>query len=103
MSWRLNEDEISFSKEDYGPCSSCFEWLRITIIARHQQNCPARDKDSETLTKGNILVQSNILSGRISGNPSKSLTEEVLPILKRDEIGNLASDDSLIVRWEMII
>ncbi|XP_041464862.1 uncharacterized protein LOC121415637 [Lytechinus variegatus] len=41
LSRRLNEDETSFAKEDYGPCPSCFEWLRITIIARHQQNCPA--------------------------------------------------------------
>ena len=97
LSRRLNEHEISFSKEDYGPCPSCFEWLRITVIARHQKACPAREENSETLSKGRLLLQSNIISGRISGNPSKSLTEEVLPIMKCDEIGNLAREDPLNV------
>ncbi|XP_063965463.1 uncharacterized protein LOC135156624 [Lytechinus pictus] len=95
LSRRMNESP--FTKEDYGPCPSCLEWLKCSVISRHQRSCPAKQNNSQFLTKGSLLLQSNIISGRISGNPSLTLKKEVLPMMKHDQVGKVVREDALII------
>ncbi len=82
--------------EDYGPCPNCKEWLRLTIIKRHQATCPANDVSCR-MSSGCLLVQSNMISGRLCTEASKALTDEVFIIIKQDDIGKAACTDPLIV------
>ncbi len=86
-----------FNVEAYGPCPRCFEWLRLTTIKRHQHSCPAA---VAKMTKGELLVQSDIISGRLKAKTSKSILKEVFPIMREDKIGTTAKEDSLIVALE---
>ncbi len=84
-----------FSIKDYGPCPGCLEWLRLTMLRRHQQNCPS--STNVPLTIGDLMVQSNVISGRIECNPSTKMLAEVYPTMKSDHIGDVAKSDGLIV------
>ena len=79
----------------YGPCPRCLEWLRLTVLKRHQKKCPGGS--NVPLTIGDLMVQSSVISGRIDGNPSQQLLTEVYPIMKKDRIGTVAREDPLIV------
>ena len=36
-------DKGHFSVKQYGPCHSCFQWLKLRMIPRHQGSCPFRE------------------------------------------------------------
>ena len=80
---------------DYGPCPGCMEWLRTTIIPCHNRSCPSKGNKAAT-TRGGLLLQSNIISGRVSGSASQVLIKEVYPIMQSDKVGRLAQTDPLI-------
>lgn len=86
--------EETFDIKKYGPCPACLEWLRLTVMARHQFACPASNK---RLSKGELLVQSDIISGRLTTNPSQSVLNQVFPIMKQDDLSKTAKQDSLII------
>ena len=88
--------EGSFCVEDYGPCPCCLEWLRKTMPLRHQKSCVGNRKDN--LTQGDLLLQSDVISGRITESPSTKLLSEVYPIMLNDNIGKTARNDDLIIR-----
>ena len=90
---RPNNDKLHIY--DYGPCAHCFEWLKITTIARHQKWCPAEGKKHET--KGVLITQCSILAGRINHQASEQLVKEVFPRMVNDDIGRIAKTDPLIV------
>lgn len=95
-----NTEDASFNCLDYGPCPICLEWLRTSVIVRHNKSCPGKNHDaskSAQCTKGALLLQSNIMSGRLSGNPSQGLLKEVYPIMQIDKVGRLAQEDPLII------
>ncbi len=85
-----------FDVTNYGPCPGCLEWLRLSIIKRHQYCCPASTAPARK-SKGELLVQSDVISGRIKSSASKLLTKEVLPIMREDKIGLEAKNDDLII------
>ena len=103
LSRRIGTEEARFNCMDYGPCPHCFEWLRITIIPRHSKSCPGKSNDNSkaacatTNTKGALLVQSNIISGRVSDCASQLLIKEVFPIMTNDKVSLLAQEDPLII------
>jgi hypothetical protein len=95
-----------FNFEDYGPCPSCLEWIKIEAFSKkHQNNCAGRRKDpdvsskkaNQKLTKGEAITQSAVLVGLVSEKASKSLVKEVYPIMTRDELTAMAKGDPLIV------
>ena len=85
----------TFVLADYGPCPKCFEWIRRSVMGRHQKVCPCTSDKLQA--KGALLTQSDVISGRINEKASSLLTNEVFTILKSDEIGNIARNDALIV------
>ncbi|PIK43780.1 hypothetical protein BSL78_19344 [Apostichopus japonicus] len=48
-------------------------------------------------TKGNLIIQSAIIAGRLTGEASSNIVKEVFPIMRNDAIGKLAMTDPLIV------
>ena len=87
----------NFNLAEYGPCPNCYEWLRLSIIDRHQSGCPAASGNITPTSKGSLLIQSDVLSGRISEDASKTLINEVYPIMQMDKIGMEARNDVLII------
>lgn len=85
----------SFCIDDYTPCPNCLEWIRISVLKRHQPHCPART--DFTVSKGSLIIQSKIITGKIDGNASKSLVGEVFPIMIEDGVGKVAKTDPLII------
>lgn len=92
-----DNQEHSFSTAQYGPCPHCFEWLKLQVIPRHQSNCPAKTEIPTHQTKGNLLIQSSILSERVPEGASATMLKEVYPVMRTDTIGKLARSDTLIV------
>ena len=82
--------------EEYGPRLNCKEWLRLTIIKCHQATCPANDVSCR-MSSGCLLVQSNMISGRLRTEASKALVDKVFSIMRQDDIGQAACTDPLIV------
>lgn len=89
--------EERFTISDYGPCPNCLEWLKLTVITRHQSTCVAKDKSGAHMTKGNLLMQSSVISGRVSAKASETMLKEVFPAMRCDEIGLTAQKDPLII------
>lgn len=87
--------EGEFDVRKFGPCPHCEEWLKLSIIDRHQKKCPASADRSES--KGVLLTESAVLAGRISSKASKALTKEVFSVMNHDNIGMLAREDPLII------
>lgn len=92
---RQNETQGRFSISEYGPCPSCLEWLKLDIIPRH--HCPERIEKLAHQTKANLLMQSAMLSGRFNVEASKMMKVEVFPVMRLDEIGQVARSDNLVV------
>lgn len=87
----------SFSIDEYGPCPGCMEWLKLTVIHRHQSTCVAHAKDGTHMTKGNLLLQSAVISGRVKCEAGGTLLKEVFSIMRDDPIGKVAKEDALII------
>ena len=86
----------SVKLEDYGPCPGCFQWLKLDkTMYNHQKVCPSKIHDKHS--KGELRMKSLIISGRQQSKASKSLINEVFPIMTNDEISAIAQNDVLIV------
>ncbi|KAJ8018205.1 hypothetical protein HOLleu_43939 [Holothuria leucospilota] len=92
-----DENQESFSIKEYGPCPMCFEWLKLSVIARHQGKCPANKERPTHQTKGHLLIQSSVIAGKLHAKASEKMLKEVYPIMRNDAIGLLARSDSLII------
>jgi hypothetical protein len=90
---RIADDD--FDMEAYTPCPNCLEWIRCSTIKRHQPFCPA--KADFSVSKGSLIIQSKILTGKICDTASNALVNEVFPIMQEDKVGTVAKSDLLIV------
>jgi len=84
----------------YGPCPSCFAWLRLDkTLFKHQKTCPAVIIGNETANAsyGELRVRSLGVAGKLSRHASRALTVEVFPIMKHDDISCTAQNDPLIL------
>ncbi|XP_062612913.1 uncharacterized protein LOC134274668 [Saccostrea cucullata] len=88
-----------FNMEKYGPCPNCKEWIVLSsCITKHNKVCPAFLKtESPKSTKGIIIIQSKIMTGKIAQEASSTLKKEVFPIMRQDNITKTAVADPLIV------
>ena len=86
---------ISFTSEDYGPCPKCREWMLKETISRHQPKC--KSGDNTKTSKKNLVLQSQIISGRFNSSASSLLQKEVFSIMASDTITRVAQSDPLIV------
>ena len=85
----------TFQSQNYGPCPKCREWMMKNSIHRHQVKC--KSPDQTKVSKKNLLLQSNILSGRFKSTASKLLCDEVFSSMTNDDISEIAKNDLLIV------
>ena len=88
--------DTSMDISEYGPCPHCEEWLKLTILKRHQACCPALDGGKKE-SKGVLLTQSAVMTGKLSHKASPALIKNVLSIMMHDEIGSVARSDPLII------
>ena len=63
-------------------------------IKQHYRSCT--DKKI-LITKGQLVIQSQVLAGVINSKPSKLMLEEVFPRMLLDEVSEVAKNDHLIV------
>ncbi|XP_063403047.1 centromere protein F-like [Mytilus trossulus] len=85
-----------FVLNEYGPCPNCYEWMILNIsITNHQKTCPA--KTQHDYHKGSTMVQVGILTGKVQYKGSHRLLKEVFPIMKKDDITDVAIKDPLIL------
>ncbi|XP_078310283.1 uncharacterized protein LOC111116385 isoform X1 [Crassostrea virginica] len=92
LSRRRNSN--TFDVRDYGPCPYCEEWIVLQNITKHMTTCPSQEKSSAT--KGSSIIQSKIMTGKISSSASTKLRTEVFPSMIRDNITEIAQGDHLI-------
>jgi hypothetical protein len=84
--------------ENYGPCPGCLHWLHLDIaICKHQKTCPAIEDFNSFASKGELLIQSLYISGRLQSKASTALTNDVFPVMIDDGITKTAQTDPLIV------
>ena len=93
----LKENEECFDLDDYGPCPCCFGWILKKNLKRHNTNCAAKDVDFQSDSLTYLVVQSDILAGRVSTKASKMLVNEVYTTMINDETSQVAKADELIV------
>ena len=93
----------SLDTDDYGPCPCCFQWMKLdATMYKHQTICPAKllkgnDKMEAVMSKNILHMKSLYIAGRVSTIDSRKLIEEVLPIMTRDNITEVAQTDPIIV------
>jgi len=82
----------------YGPCVQCREWMLKSTLKRHQSKCIAqRAVEVSPLTKRNLVMQSDILSGHLKTTASSFLQKEVFAIMTPDTISDIEQRDLPIV------
>jgi len=87
-----------FKVTDYAPCPKCEEWIILEkSITYHQKSCPASQSSNEVFHKGATILTVSVLAGKINLKGSKILQKEVIPCMKRDDVGKIAIHDDLIV------
>ena len=80
---------------DFGPCPLCRDWVRLDNIKKHNEKC--KDSDKRRMTKRELLLHSDIISGRITGKASTLLQKEVISTMRNDDITKVAQADPVIV------
>ena len=93
---RRNPKEKSFDVKEYGPCPTCFLWIKNKDMKRHTKvRCIAVTKSDPKETPTNPTIQSRILKGEgFCG--SKLLQREVYPSMSGDRESLVAQKDELI-------
>jgi hypothetical protein len=86
-----------FDVATFGPCPNCLKWIKLKVMKRHQPKCPGRQRYSSSDSRQTLILQSNVLSGRLCEHASTALKNEVFTILRPDEVGRIAQNDPLIV------
>lgn len=72
--------------------------LKLQVIPRQQSNYPTKTEIPTHQTKGNLLIQSSILSERVpEGASATMLKKEVYPVMRTDTTGKFARSDPFIV------
>lgn len=92
----MGENKEFFDINDYGPCPCCFGWMMKKNLKQHMKTCSGRDENSGNSLL-HLIVQSDIISGRIYTKACKTLLNEVYTIMKHDDVSKIAKEDDLIV------
>ena len=93
-----------FSSEEYGPCSECLQWMKISDIHRHQAStrCLALQLKSKPISHGSsIRMQAKLLKSPPNQSyeeASPLLKEEVLDKMRAGETRNIAMGDRIVVK-----
>ena len=90
-------EKKDFRIAEYGPCPFCLEWLKLEVIARHQAQCLLGSEKGFNETKGNLIIQSSVIAGRLTSEACGNIVKEVFPIMRNDAIGKIAMTDPLII------
>lgn len=96
----LGRPKDKFNHEDFGPCPKCFEWMLKSSLIKHQKTCSSRKEDTTRKSKSkkkDILLQTDIIAGRLPKEGSSLFKQEVFKIMKIDAIGKSAKSDLLII------
>lgn len=82
----------------FGPCPECKEWMLLKNMKSHYRTCA---KSGQKISKGRLVMQSQVLAGVISTKPSQLMLEKVLPSrpMLLDEVSRVAKNDHLIVAF----
>ncbi|XP_060563321.1 uncharacterized protein LOC132722776 isoform X3 [Ruditapes philippinarum] len=84
----------------YGPCPNCYGWIVCRSLKRHMNVC-----SSENYSSKRSLMVFDIIMGKLPEEASQALVNEVFPIMKNDDIAEIACHDSLIInlgnQWMM--
>ena len=94
MSRRSENNTVEFDHTKYGACTNCKAWLLTKSMERHLEMCCGKKVQ---MTKGQVVIMSQVEAGVISTKPSKLMLNEVFPSMQDDEVGNLAKKDHVIV------
>ena len=86
----------TFDVSEYGPCSNCQNWLKLSVLKIHQQKCRSKQASLGT-TARSLKTQSSVMAHRVTSKASKALVDEVFSVMKSDAIGEEARSDPLIV------
>ena len=97
----------SWKMADYSPCPHCNVWLLGRLLWKHQKNCTSIKSHQElqpsqipaplpSMSERELILQADIVAGRISTEASAELKNEVFPYMKSDWIGKVARSDPLI-------
>ena len=88
----------------YGPCINCFEWMLLCGLKRHYLKCSteknsssAEKQSSDTYTSRDLVLKSQIVGGFLTGDISVKLRDEVMKIMRKDKVADVAFKDSLIM------
>lgn len=96
----LGRPKDKFNHEDLGPCPKCFEWMLKSSLIKHQKTCSSRKEDTARKSKSkkkDILLQTDIITGRLPKEGSSLFKQEVFKIMETDAIGKSAKSDLLII------
>ncbi|CAG2256961.1 unnamed protein product [Mytilus edulis] len=84
--------------EKYGACPGCLAWINLRSVKRHVKKCPASTGTYlSSQSKGTLILQSNVICGRIPSSAFQALIKEVFPIMKNEDTENVAKQDRLII------
>ena len=83
---------------DFVACPLCNMWLKGHLLWKHQKNCISRELSPLTprIPLQVLVVQAEIIAGRISLDASEELRKEVYTNMRNDEISKVARADPLI-------
>ena len=88
-----------FDVNDYGPCPSCYLWVKEDCLSQHQRKrCIVRNlRKIDKSSIDSLVMQSRILKGAHSATcGSKRLHAEVIEKMRAGEIRTAAKNDPLI-------
>merc|ERR1712107_49721 len=103
VSRATNDSKVQASS--YGPCTTCFKWLLLDQLSRH--NCPYKNDKKPGLKPKRLkhAAKKMILLEESKENPLKSNlahhVAECLASLSNDKIGKIAQTDPLIKSFAM--
>ena len=86
-----------FDLAQYGPCPNCYDWIKLSTLKRHQKRCPADREKLIQVSSSALLMQSDMMTGRLSRDATSALVQEVFPIMRNDNLAKIAKNDAVIV------
>ena len=88
-----------FRVTDFGPCSICFEWMKIDYLHKHHKRAHSETSVSDSTklqSKKVIQLNSDREVGRVNIEKQSNVVNQVLEIMTRDEVKVVAQGDELI-------
>ncbi|XP_071149521.1 uncharacterized protein [Mytilus edulis] len=86
-----------FDITQYGPCPDCREWVLLKGLKCHNIECNKYLNLKTKKRKKDLIIKSQILAGHIKTKPTIIMQKEVLSIMTRDEVSDIAQKDPLIM------